>query len=609
MTETHGVAGNVPVREDLQAARRIERFEIPLDSLKMMFEKPNRIVVLQPRRGGKKKEVESEQSLISPTLKKQPGRYSNSTTKTSDQKGGKISFEKMSSPNEENVFLKGSSESGKHLSELSEGSVPSSASVLLDLQEAASLKDRMAMYQAAVSKKLNSSANTTEDTETCTVPGGLASMKKQFEKGDITSSHNTFAQYQYQHTSVKEIRSSSEVTVQSSTQEIKQLDHLTPTAIQCSTFQNEEATAREQSVHETNISSNLHQDFAANAHIIVDGELPTISTQALKEQFEKASKEKVIQSDRGTNSLGKQIKKIQLQGQETCILCQKTVYPMECLVADKQIYHKTCFSCTYCSSKLRLGNYASLHGQIYCKPHFKQLFKSKGNYYEGFGHKQHKEQWNSKAPKGSVSNIDIEGTHLCKITVMESNTEMETEPVLQSHAEQDYYNDFEDNLKKTMERGKLKIAWPPSSDTQKKPLAIEEEIKLGKPKWPPGDNEPQVRNANLNDLLVPEMELEIEDNLSASTKGATPGPAENGSSQVSNLEHGAPGCETETHENAKNGQANEIVSADVNASEAPGDGKESGINAGESSEIVVESVVKENGFGGVDELVTENHRD
>ncbi|XP_069081367.1 xin actin-binding repeat-containing protein 2 isoform X2 [Pleurodeles waltl] len=166
----------------------------------------------------------------------------------------------------------------------------------------------MAMYQAAVSKKLNSSANTTEDTETCTVPGGLASMKKQFEKGDITSSHNTFAQYQYQHTSVKEVRSSSEVTVQSSTQEIKQLDHLTPTAIQCSTFQNEEATAREQSVHETNISSNLHQDFAANAHIIVDGEIPTISTQALKEQFEKASKEKVIQSDRGTNSLGKQIK-------------------------------------------------------------------------------------------------------------------------------------------------------------------------------------------------------------------------------------------------------------------------------------------------------------
>lgn len=34
-------ASNEPVlREDLQAAKRIERFDIPLDNLKRMFEKP-----------------------------------------------------------------------------------------------------------------------------------------------------------------------------------------------------------------------------------------------------------------------------------------------------------------------------------------------------------------------------------------------------------------------------------------------------------------------------------------------------------------------------------------------------------------------------------------
>uniref|UniRef100_A0A7M4FBU1 LIM zinc-binding domain-containing protein n=1 Tax=Crocodylus porosus TaxID=8502 RepID=A0A7M4FBU1_CROPO len=88
--------------------------------------------------------------------------------------------------------------------------------------------------------------------------------------------------------------------------------------------------------------------------------------------------------------------KLQLQEKEVCALCQKKAYPMECLIADKQIFHKSCFRCHHCSSKLSLGNYASLHGQIYCKPHFKQLFKSKGNYDEGFGHKQHKELWNSK---------------------------------------------------------------------------------------------------------------------------------------------------------------------------------------------------------------------
>lgn len=41
----------------------------------------------------------------------------------------------------------------------------------------------------------------------------------------------------------------------------------------------------------------------------------------------------------------------------------------------------------------RLGNYAALQGKLYCKPHFKQLFKAKGNYDEGFGREQHKTQW------------------------------------------------------------------------------------------------------------------------------------------------------------------------------------------------------------------------
>uniref|UniRef100_A0A8D2NQW3 LIM zinc-binding domain-containing protein n=1 Tax=Zosterops lateralis melanops TaxID=1220523 RepID=A0A8D2NQW3_ZOSLA len=93
-----------------------------------------------------------------------------------------------------------------------------------------------------------------------------------------------------------------------------------------------------------------------------------------------------------------------IQENETCKLCQQRVYPMECLVADKQNFHKSCFRCHHCGSQLSLGNYASLHGKIYCKPHFKQLFKSKGNYDEGFGHKQHKELWNSK-DKDQLSSI------------------------------------------------------------------------------------------------------------------------------------------------------------------------------------------------------------
>lgn len=42
------------------------------------------------------------------------------------------------------------------------------------------------------------------------------------------------------------------------------------------------------------------------------------------------------------------------------------------------------------------GTYAALQGKIYCKAHFKQLFKMKGNYDEGFGREQHKTKWAKK---------------------------------------------------------------------------------------------------------------------------------------------------------------------------------------------------------------------
>uniref|UniRef100_A0A673G553 LIM zinc-binding domain-containing protein n=1 Tax=Sinocyclocheilus rhinocerous TaxID=307959 RepID=A0A673G553_9TELE len=91
--------------------------------------------------------------------------------------------------------------------------------------------------------------------------------------------------------------------------------------------------------------------------------------------------------------------KIRVPESEMCRVCRKRVYPMESLIANKQNFHKSCFRCAHCSSQLSLGNYASLHGRMYCKPHYKQLFKSKGNYDEGFGERPHKELWTLfKAP-------------------------------------------------------------------------------------------------------------------------------------------------------------------------------------------------------------------
>jgi hypothetical protein len=56
----------------------------------------------------------------------------------------------------------------------------------------------------------------------------------------------------------------------------------------------------------------------------------------------------------------------------------------------------------------RLGNYTANDGQIYCKPHFLQLFAIKGNYSAGFGLNDHKARWlpnsSSASSPSSISN-------------------------------------------------------------------------------------------------------------------------------------------------------------------------------------------------------------
>ncbi|NWR43842.1 LIMA1 protein, partial [Regulus satrapa] len=182
----------------------------------------------------------------------------------------------------------------------------------------------------------------------------------------------------------------------------------------------------------------------------------------------------------------KAVKKFQLPMKETCVGCQKTVYPMERLFANQQVFHISCFRCSYCNSKLSLGTYASLRGNIYCKPHFNQLFKSKGNYDEGFGHKQHKELWAGKteceeSPEKSVHAVNapetpqspgVEDAPIAKVGVLAASMEAKASAVPERE-------------ERPAETKKLRIAWPPPSDQSIQGSALDEGIKVLKPKWPP----------------------------------------------------------------------------------------------------------------------------
>ncbi|KAM9855909.1 LIM domain and actin-binding protein 1a [Aulostomus maculatus] len=180
---------------------------------------------------------------------------------------------------------------------------------------------------------------------------------------------------------------------------------------------------------------------------------------------------------------------------ETCVSCLKTVYPLERLVANQYIYHSSCFRCSHCNTKLSLANYASLHNNVYCKPHFCQLFKAKGNYDEGFGHRPHKELWESKGEAGETSpqpqtkpktqtpspdleSPSVEDSPLAKVNVLTATMEA-------------LGQGSPDKTDRPTETRRLKISWPPRSEPDDCTSGSTTEgvatSKLIRAKWPPED--------------------------------------------------------------------------------------------------------------------------
>ncbi|KAF7806115.1 LIM domain-containing protein WLIM1-like [Senna tora] len=69
---------------------------------------------------------------------------------------------------------------------------------------------------------------------------------------------------------------------------------------------------------------------------------------------------------------------------QKCKACEKTVYVMDQLTADNKIYHRFCFRCHHCKGTLKLSNFSSFEGVLYCKPHYDQLYKMTGSLEKSF---------------------------------------------------------------------------------------------------------------------------------------------------------------------------------------------------------------------------------
>ncbi|XP_070978934.1 xin actin-binding repeat-containing protein 2 isoform X2 [Oncorhynchus clarkii lewisi] len=136
----------------------------------------------------------------------------------------------------------------------------------------------MAMsQQAAVSKQQDNafSSGVMEESEVCSVPGGFASVRAQFENQETATSHNV-SQFHFHRRAVQEVQLNSEVTMRSTSRDV------IPASQQAIFHQDEQVTHEENSF--TSIYDNNHNDER-------EEEGPRLTTKELRDHFERTIEE------------------------------------------------------------------------------------------------------------------------------------------------------------------------------------------------------------------------------------------------------------------------------------------------------------------------------
>ncbi|KAF7405256.1 hypothetical protein HZH68_004604 [Vespula germanica] len=131
------------------------------------------------------------------------------------------------------------------------------------------------------------------------------------------------------------------------------------------------------------------------------------SASSLRARFESLGSQ-TNESPRAPKIKVNRFVEIQASCTDVCESCKKKVYPLEKVETNNKIFHKQCFRCLQCNCVLRMDTFTLNNGKLYCIPHFKQLFITRGNYDEGFGVDPHKNKWaTSNANQANVSPIAV----------------------------------------------------------------------------------------------------------------------------------------------------------------------------------------------------------
>ncbi|XP_043503623.1 uncharacterized protein LOC122525081 isoform X9 [Polistes fuscatus] len=131
------------------------------------------------------------------------------------------------------------------------------------------------------------------------------------------------------------------------------------------------------------------------------------SASSLRARFESLGSQ-TNESPRAPKIKVNRFVEIQASCTDVCESCEKKVYPLEKVETNNKIFHKQCFRCLQCNCVLRMDTFTLNNGKLYCIPHFKQLFITRGNYDEGFGVDPHKNKWaTSNSNQANVSPIAV----------------------------------------------------------------------------------------------------------------------------------------------------------------------------------------------------------